>query len=90
MPPSSSYPVHTALQLSAHLKALRKSRRLTQADLGRQLGVVQSRVAEIERNPGAVSVNQLLAVLHALEARLVLAEASTLYPAGGKDGKATW
>ena len=32
-----------------------------------------ARIADIEKNPGAVSLDQLLQVLHALDARLLLA-----------------
>lgn len=69
-----SLPIQLAQQLSVHLKSLRKARGLTQADLGVRIGVKQTRVAEIERNPGAVSVDQLIQILHALDARLVLAD----------------
>nr|WP_256489938.1 helix-turn-helix transcriptional regulator [Ideonella oryzae] len=54
------------------LKSLRKARRLTQAQLAQRLGVVQSRVADIERNPGAISVEQLLQLLALLDAQLVV------------------
>lgn len=67
-------PVHTPLQLAANLRALRKARRLTQAELGQRLGVGQSRVAEIEKDPGSISAQQLLQVLHALGARMMLSE----------------
>lgn len=80
-----SYPVHNALQLSAHLKALRKLRGLTQAELGRRVGVVQSRIAEIEREPGSISVNQLIALLHALDAGMLLAEKGNRGPATPAD-----
>jgi HTH-type transcriptional regulator/antitoxin HipB len=50
------YPVQITSQLQQLLKSLRKSHQMTQADLARALGVVQSRVADIERDPGAVSV----------------------------------
>ena len=45
---------------------------MTQAELARCLGVVQSRVADIERDPGAVSVEQLLQVLAMLGAQVVV------------------
>ena len=57
------YPVQLSSQLQQLLKSLRKSRKMTQAELARRLGVVQSRVADIERDPGAVSLEQLLQVL---------------------------
>lgn len=66
------FPIHLTSQLREHLRALRKARGLTQAALGRQLGVGQARIAEIESNPGAVSVDQLLKVVSALRASMVL------------------
>lgn len=58
--------IQTPQQLSAHLRSLRKAAGLTQTELGKRLGVEQARVAKIERNPGSVSVEQLLEVLNAL------------------------
>jgi HTH-type transcriptional regulator/antitoxin HipB len=69
-----TFPVQTPAQLSVHIKSLRKARGLTQAALGERIGVKQVRVADIENNPGAVSLDQLLQVLHALDARLLLAD----------------
>ncbi|MEJ8847360.1 helix-turn-helix domain-containing protein [Variovorax rhizosphaerae] len=65
--------VHSPSQLSAHLKSLRKAQKLTQTQLGARVGVKQTRIADIEKNPGAVSVAQLMQVLHALDARLLIA-----------------
>lgn len=64
--------VHFAEQLRQHLRALRKARGLTQSRLAQKLGVGQSRVADIEANPGAMSVDQLFRVLAALDVQLVL------------------
>ena len=69
-----TFPVQTSAQLSVHLKSLRKARGLTQTALGQRIGVKQVRMADIEKNPGAVSLDQLLQVLHALDARLLLAD----------------
>lgn len=66
------FPIHLTSQLREHLRALRKARGLTQAALGGLLGVGQARIAEIESNPGAVSVDQLMRVISALRASLVL------------------
>jgi HTH-type transcriptional regulator/antitoxin HipB len=66
------YPVQITSQLQQLLKSLRKSHQMTQADLARALGVVQSRVADIERDPGAVSVAQLMQVLGTLGAHVVV------------------
>ena len=71
-----TFPVQTPAQLSVHIRSLRKARGLTQAALGQRVGVKQVRIADIERNPGAVSLDQLLQVLHALDARLLVADLS--------------
>jgi HTH-type transcriptional regulator/antitoxin HipB len=71
------YPLRLASQLRAHLQALRKQRGLTQAQLGQRLGLSQVRIAEIEANPGVVSVEQLVRILSALGAMLVLRDRAT-------------
>lgn len=70
------YPINFAEQLAQHLKAFRKSRGLTQAQLAKHLGVTQSRVADIETDPGKVSLENLLKVLAALEVRVLLRDAA--------------
>lgn len=72
MPSPYAIPLQIPTQLTTHLKSLRKAKGLTQAALGERIGVKQVRVADIERNPGAVSVGQLMQVLHALDARLLI------------------
>ena len=64
--------LQTPAQLSQHLKALRKRRGLTQAQLGARLGVKQARYAAIESHPETVSTMQLLDVLAALGADVLL------------------
>lgn len=54
------------------MRALRKHAGLTQAQLGHRLGVGQARIAEIENNPAATSVEQFLRVLSTLGAGLVI------------------
>lgn len=66
------YPIQSSGQLSAHLRSLRKSRGLNQGQLGGVLGVGQTRIARIERDPTAVSVEQFLALLGALGVQMVL------------------
>ena len=66
------YPIQSPGQLSAHLRSLRKSRGLNQVQLGAMLGVGQTRIARIERDPTAVSVEQFLALLGALGVQMVL------------------
>ena len=72
-----TYPIHASAQLSVHLKSLRKARGLTQTALGARIGIKQVRMADIEKNPGAVSLDQLMQVLHALDARLQLLDTHT-------------
>ncbi len=82
------YVIQTPLQLATHLRALRKARGLSQAALGRLLGVGQTRVARIEGDPTAISVEQLIEVLAALNVRLVLRDTPAAAPAA-EDAPAT-
>jgi HTH-type transcriptional regulator / antitoxin HipB len=66
------YPILSPVQLSAHLRALRKARGLSQAQLGAVLGVGQTRITRIEHDPTAISVDQLLGLLGALGVQMVL------------------
>jgi HTH-type transcriptional regulator/antitoxin HipB len=65
-------PLTFAEQLTPHLRALRRVRGITQTQLGEQLGLSQSRIADIETNPGVVGLEQILQVLNTLGARLIL------------------
>jgi HTH-type transcriptional regulator / antitoxin HipB len=69
------YPIQSPGQLSAHLRSLRKARGLNQVQLGASLGVGQARVARIERDPAAVSVEQFFDLLGALGVQVVLRSA---------------
>ncbi|SFD80319.1 helix-turn-helix domain-containing protein [Paracidovorax konjaci] len=80
------FPIHLSGQLREHLRALRKARGLTQAALGQLLGVGQARIAEIEGNPGAVSVEQLMKVLSALQVGMVLRDAGPEASAADRPG----
>ncbi|MBL0728841.1 helix-turn-helix domain-containing protein [Piscinibacter sp. HJYY11] len=66
------YPLKMPDQLRPQLQALRKQRGMTQAQLGAAIGVTQARVVEIEANPGAVSLQQIMQVLAVLGATLVI------------------
>jgi HTH-type transcriptional regulator/antitoxin HipB len=66
------YTISAVSQLSDHLRSLRKARGLTQTALGELLGVKQARVADIERDPSVVSVEQLHKLLAILGVQLVL------------------
>ncbi len=93
MYPLDTVPVQTATQLSTHLKSLRKLKGLTQAELGARIGVKQVRIADIERDPGAISVGQLIAILHALDARLQIGRAQSspsVGPLAVREGGTDW
>ena len=79
------FPLATIDQLPAHLRALRKARGLTQTELGHRLGVKQTRIADIERDPGSVSVAQMHKLLAALDTQVVLraTDGREVAPAGG-------
>ena len=69
-------------QLSSHLRALRKARGLSQAELGRRLGLSQARIARIEGEPLSISVEQLLRVLAALGVGVTLDQLQVQDPQG--------
>ena len=64
--------LQTASQLSAHLRSLRKARGLTQTALGAMVGLDQTRIAKIERDPGLVNLGQLMRLFSALRVRVLL------------------
>jgi HTH-type transcriptional regulator/antitoxin HipB len=68
----NEFKVETTQQLASHLRSLRRSNQLTQSQLGTRLNVEQARIAKIERNPGSISVDQLLAILNALDAVVLI------------------
>lgn len=81
------FDITLSAQLGPQLKALRKLKGVSQEELGRQIGVKQARVADIEANPGLVSVDQLLRILQVLGATLAIrTEASDAHV--GSHGKA--
>jgi HTH-type transcriptional regulator/antitoxin HipB len=72
------YTIQAPSQLASHLRALRKSKGLSQLDLGKRLGLSQARIARIEGDPLSISVEQLLRVLAALGVRVDLEELPTI------------
>ncbi len=67
-----NYPVSTSLQLRAILRGMRKSRSLSQLQLGQLLGVNQKRAARIERYPGVTSFDQIARLVAAMGGRIVI------------------
>jgi HTH-type transcriptional regulator / antitoxin HipB len=64
--------LQTPQQLADHLQSLRHARGLTQAALGRLVGLDQTRIAKIERDPRVVSLGQLMQLLAVLGVRILL------------------
>ena len=79
------YAIQTPNQLSTHLRALRLAKGWTQAQLAAKLGLSQTRIARIEKDPLSISVDQLLHVLAVLDTSVVLQapDNSTHSPAPG-------
>lgn len=65
-------PLVTASQLGDVLLGARKTHKLTQAQLGERLGLSQRRVSELEREPGTLSVDQLLTMCAQLGLQLTV------------------
>jgi HTH-type transcriptional regulator/antitoxin HipB len=84
------HPLVTASQLALQIKSLRKAKAMTQAELGRRLNLGQGRIAQIEANPAVVSLEQLLQVLHALDARLYLRATPATQRSPPTGRKADW
>lgn len=59
-------------QLSLHLRSLRKSRKVTQADMARRLQITQERYSQIERNPELIATKRLFEILAALGVDVLL------------------
>lgn len=78
MPSMNPLWLQTPAQLADHLRSFRKARGLTQAALGKMVGLDQTRIAKIERDPRTVSFGQLMRLLSALHVRILL------HPVNGK------
>jgi HTH-type transcriptional regulator/antitoxin HipB len=64
--------ITTSGQLGPFLKHLRAQRGLSQAALGKKIGLSQERISRIENHPEAVTFDQILTMLMALEATLTV------------------
>jgi len=81
------YPINTPVQLRAVLQALRRSRNLSQEQLGHLLGVNQKRIARIESAPGVTSFDQIARLVTSLGGRLVIETPDTKQPATDEKAK---
>lgn len=80
MHPSTAQPLVTALQLGQLLKAARKQRKLTQAQVAGRLGLSQNRVSHLELHAEELSFKQLLGWCAAVGLELQLAEREAQAP----------
>lgn len=64
--------IATKGQLGAVLIKMRRQHGLSQQTLGDKIGLSQERISRIERHPEKVTVDQLLTVLMALDAGLLV------------------
>lgn len=72
-----SYPVKTSHQLGAVLQGCRKTRQLTQAQVGERVGLLQKEISKLEMNPANTSVARVFKVLAALDLEIVVRERGT-------------
>ena len=82
--------LQTPAQLSNHLRSFRKARGLSQAALGALVGLDQTRIAKIERDPRRVSVGQLLRLLTVLRVRVLLDPVSDKQPSSSRARPTDW
>ncbi|MES3023811.1 MAG: helix-turn-helix domain-containing protein [Pseudomonadota bacterium] len=69
-------PIRTTGTLGPLLKRMRKAKKLSQAELGRQIGLSQERISTIESAPEKVTLDKLLTVMMALGAHFSVCESS--------------
>jgi HTH-type transcriptional regulator/antitoxin HipB len=75
-------------QLGPLLQSARKSAGLSQTALAQRLGISQSRVSAMELDPGSISVEQLLALLAALNHEVLVQPKQGAAVDSGGDGTA--
>ena len=64
--------VQSPSQLPLHLRSLRKSRKVTQAEMARRLQVTQERYSQMERNPELIATGRLLEIFAVLGVDVLL------------------
>ena len=80
IPTSAAQPLLTATQLGHLLRAARKQRGLTQAEVGARLGLSQNRVSHLEGHADELSVKQLLTWCAVVGLELSLAQRVAIAP----------
>lgn len=69
-------PIRTTGTLGPLLKRMRKAQKLSQAELGRLIGLSQERISAIESAPEKVTLDNLLTVMMALGAHFSVCESN--------------
>ena len=82
-------PLVTAAQLGSLLRGARKSLKLTQAQLANRVDLSQRRISELELEPGALSVNQLITLCNQLGLQVVIQAKETTTKEPGRQ-KGEW
>lgn len=85
-----NYPIDTPTQAQAVLRALRRARGLSQAQVGQLLGVSQKRVARIEAAPDRTSLDQIAKLVSLLGGRVVIEDLNQPSPKNPKSARAGW
>ncbi len=70
----NTQPLRTSSQLGQLLRSARKAGKVTQAQLALRMGVSQSRVSQLELQPGDMTVDQLLSACAAVGLELHLGQ----------------
>ena len=73
----SEYPIRTPKQLGAILRGFRRERKLTQRAVGKNAGLAQNAISQIETDPGPASLARIARVLAALDLELVVRSRKT-------------
>jgi HTH-type transcriptional regulator/antitoxin HipB len=68
----TDYPARTPEALGAILRGCRREKRLTQEVVGKNAGLLQAAVSQIESRPGSSSLGRIYRVLSALDLELVV------------------
>lgn len=73
-------PVTTTIQIGEILRARRKARHLSQAEIALKLGVSQGRISTLEADPGAMTLERFLHLAKLLGLELVVEDARSKAP----------
>ena len=82
---SAATPVLTASSLGRILQSSRKAKGLNQTQLAARIGISQARMSVLEREPGTISVDQLLAMCASLGLELSIGPKEAATPAAATD-----